>query len=86
MSVYYVWDELNGERDEAKSIEATNPMRAALTYAENDCDGWTDGLYRESCSQPIVVENEGGHRQTYAVEAELVPHFRASPVVEGSCT
>ncbi len=79
MTTDRVWEELHGERDEAKRIEATDPMSAAVTYAENDGDGWIDGLYHEG-AQPIVVENEGRHRQTYAVQAELVPHFRASPV------
>lgn len=76
--IYLVWDHYNGDREDADRVEAVDMKAAALAYAENDRDGWTDGLYH-SGSQPIVVERiEDGLRITYNVEAELVPHFRAT--------
>ena len=80
---YRVWDKLNSERDEAEVIEAVDFRAAALAYAEEDGDGWTDGLYH-GCAQPIVVEREqDGMTLVYEVEAELVPQFRARKL-EGS--
>lgn len=79
---YRVWDKINGERDEAKIIEAVDFRAAALAYAEDDGDGWTDGLY-QGCAHPIVVEREqDGMTLVYEVEAELVPEFRARKTVE----
>lgn len=75
--IYFVWDHFNGERDDAKRIEAVDFKAAAIAYAEGDHDGWTDGLYGD-CSQPIVVERTtDGVQLTYEVQAEMRPHFRA---------
>lgn len=75
--IYFVWDTLNAERDDAKRIEAADFPAAALAYAEDDRDGYTDGLYHE-CAQPIAVQREAdGATVTFDVEAELTPVFRA---------
>ena len=75
MSVYKVWDTLNAEQDEAVEIEADSSEEAAAEYAENDRDGWNDGLYHD-ISQPIAVY-DGRQVQTFNVQAEMVPNFRA---------
>lgn len=81
MTVYRVWDAINGGHEYAENIEADTPEAAAVAYGESDRDGWTDGLYH-GCAQPIAVEAPDGTRQVFDVEAELTPVFRAVPCRE----
>jgi hypothetical protein len=48
---------------------------AAVEYAENDSDGWTDGLYPES-AQPIMVRDAKGQMSRFEIGAEMGPKFR----------
>ena len=77
MTWWLVWDEINAEKEDARSIQARLPLQAAVAYAEQDSDGYTDGLYHE-CPQPIVVEDRiVGTRYRFDVSAEMEPRFVA---------
>lgn len=78
MPTYKVWDKLNCDEEDAERIEAGSPEDAAIAYAEEDHDGWTDGLYHR-CPQPILVSDDDGTVCGFDVSAEMVPHFRAAP-------
>ncbi len=79
MIVFKVWDELNGDLENADEIEATNPEHAAEMFAENDHDGHTDGLYHDT-PQPISVQDPDGVVHRFEVQAEQTTHYFASPV------
>jgi hypothetical protein len=80
--IFRVWDEINSEESEARVIEASTPEEAARRYADEDVDGWTDGLYHDH-SHPIVVTSDGGlERWRVEVQAEMVPHMRAVSAVQ----
>lgn len=76
---FLVWDELNCHEEDAedhgKVFAARDEKDAARSYAENDSDGHTDGLYH-GCPQPLVVMNAIGRKFRVEVEAEMVPRFR----------
>ncbi len=46
--VFRVWDELNGEREDAQRIEAGGPSDAAEIYASDDRDGWNFRAFLEA--------------------------------------
>ena len=78
MSAYQVWDELNGEEEYAHAVfNACSPEEAARLYAENDRDGYTEGLYHMS-AQPISVRCPDGTLKRFQVRAELEPRFIAT--------
>jgi len=78
---FLVWDNLNCTEEDAengdggKVITAIDEGSAALQYAENDQDGYTDGLYHE-CEQPIMVKDAIGRKYRFEIMAEMRPHFR----------
>lgn len=63
MVEFIVWDPLNDDRDDAKTIEAWSPIGAAEAFAVEDGDGHTDGLYEH----PIAVEDPSGDVSVYLV-------------------
>lgn len=73
--IWTVWDEINGEPEDARRIEATSSERAALQYAEDDHDGHIDGLYQRS--HPILVRGPDGSLRRHQVVAERVLHYHA---------
>ena len=78
MPTFKVWDTLNSERDYAEDVEARSPEDAAVQYAEDDVDGWCDGLYHEGPQAVAVLS--GDVVLVFDVSAELIPSFRAVPV------
>lgn len=78
---FLVWDELNCHIDDAETdgtvLVSEDPEMAAMEYAENDSDGWTDGLYQR-CPQPIMVRDPKGRRFRFEIGAEMVPQFRVT--------
>ena len=75
MSKYLVYDELNGERADAREFEAMTPQHAAEQYAEQDRDGHTDGIYR--APQPLMVEDVSSRRFRVRVMVEMEPRWCA---------
>lgn len=78
---FLVWDELNCHIDDADEcgtvVVSEDAEMAAMQYAENDADGWADGLYHE-CAQPIMVRDPKGQMSRFEIAAEMVPSFRIS--------
>ena len=76
-----MWDELNFHIADAAEcgtvVVSEDAEMAAMQYAENDHDGWTDGLYHE-CPQPIMVRDSKGQKSRFEIGAEMVPSFRIS--------
>lgn len=83
MTMYTVWDEINNEESEGVAIEALNAESAAVRYAQQDHDGWTDGLYYE-CAQPVAVKDACGKVLRFEVQAEMRPIFHATPAAPTS--
>lgn len=89
MPIYKVWDEVNGDEDGAEEIEAYDAEDAAKEYAENDNDGFNDGLYHDggealssiNDGHPIMVRSEDGTLSRFLVGVEeFQPVFRAMKV------
>jgi len=59
MDIYYVWDELNGCRKTAQEIKADSFENAAILFAEQDCDGLSDGLYTNNGMPLRNLERQG---------------------------
>lgn len=74
-SGYKVWDTLNGERADAREIEACDAKEAAEIFAELDVSGRDDGLYYGS-PQPICVL-DGEVERVFQVKIELEPTYHA---------
>jgi len=86
MADFRVWDELNGDEDCPRLVKAASAYGAAIAYAERDCDGYADGLYRKSGGelhslrdgQPISVRDEAGELHRFRVGViEFVARFAA---------
>lgn len=75
-----MWDELNSSREHAATIESYDAEMAAIEYAEEDSDGFCDGIYQKG--HPIMVECENGERLRYTVTAEpsVEYHARLDPI------
>ncbi len=59
MPVFMVWDELNGSREDAFSVDALDAEDAAKEYAEQDSDGLNDGLYTHEFRELHNLERQG---------------------------
>lgn len=86
MPVYKVWDELNAEEADARTIAtACGPARAAVIYAEGDQDGHADGLYIGECdggrnAQPISVRAPDGSLHRFKVYGVFSVDYYADEV------
>jgi len=77
MTLYDVWDELNGSEETADQFDAIDAEQAATMYASEDCDGLSDGLY--SCgTHPILVRAPDGTLTRVNVYAEWDPVLTAA--------
>lgn len=87
MTIYKVWDELNAEEADARTIEASTPTAAAIAYADRDSDGHADGLYLDAASgesnpQPLSVRSPDGSLDRFTVYGMLSVDYRAQKVKE----
>lgn len=91
---YKVYDEFNSSLEYAEEIEAYDEQEAAETYAEQDVDGNTDGIYYgkgeqwtirnlQKDGQPIcVIDSEGKIYHFRVGITEYEPIYRAVLVEE----
>jgi hypothetical protein len=78
MPKYEVWDTINGDETDASTYHALDVFEAAKMYAQDDHDGWIDGLYDSArTAQPIAVRAEDGTTFIVRVWAELEPVWYA---------
>jgi hypothetical protein len=77
MTWYVCWDEINCDEETAHGYEADDVEHAATLYADADCDGETDGIYREYNGHPIIVQAPDGSRTRVHVCVEYEPTFYA---------
>lgn len=90
MKKFRVWDELNEDREDATEVEDFSVIDAAKSYAEDDTDGHTDGVYLHRNNpvhdlhrngHPLIVEDADGNRTRYHVGVvEFSPVYGAVPV------
>lgn len=77
MTLYDVWDELNGAEENAGQFDAVDAEEAATMYASEDCDGLSDGLYSH-VTHPILVRAPDGTLTRVQVYAEWDPMLTAA--------
>lgn len=77
MNTYKVWDDEQETADQAIDLEALSESDAAEKYAEEDCDGESDGIYESG--RRIGVQDKDGNVTKWKITAEYSPTYYAMP-------
>ena len=73
---YRVWNEDNGDREDAKWRGAWDHESAAREFAERDSDGISEGVYGGE-GAALVVEDTDGNAKRFVVFVDYRPTFQA---------
>lgn len=73
---YKVWNTKYETEEDAQVIETDDPAYAAEIYADDDCDGLSEGSYQKP--EPINVRDPEGVLHLFDVEVEYEPTFWVS--------
>jgi hypothetical protein len=80
MKTFLVWDHLNGSQETAVEVLGVDAEDAAMMYAQDDSDGFSDGLYwnhreHRPNRQEIRVLDEGVVKRFNVSICEWEPVF-----------